>query len=166
MRSLDRQGQGDLGSIMLAGLETGVLGSVCVSAYYSLGAWILGQGLWLFPARLAVAVFGRKVSAEGLGAAAAAGISLQVFVAGLLGIVFALLVRQPYALHRTYLLGPLLALSWYYLGYEVLLRRFGHGAVGFIPRRTMVVAHLIFGLFLGTYPRFLHLVRSGAGRQP
>ena len=164
MQPLTSLEHGDLSSSVLAGLETGVLGAVCISLYYSLGSWLLGQGPWVFPARLAAAVFGRGVSRGGWGPAAAAGISLQVFAAGVLGVAFALTVRRPAALRRTFLLGPLLGISWYYLGYEVLLRQFGHGGYPFSPRRTMVVAHLIFGLVLGTYPRFLQAVRGGPSR--
>ena len=139
---------------MLAGLETGVLGGVCVILYHALGSLLAGQNIWSVPARLAAAAFGRGVYRDGLTVAAMAGVSLEVFSAGLIGLLFALAVRRPWALERVALLGPIMGLSWYYLAYEILLRRFGLGPYAIAPRRSQVLAHLLFGLFLGLYPRF------------
>jgi hypothetical protein len=51
------------------------------------------------------------------------------------------------------LLGLVFGLGWYYLGYEILLRRFGLGTQAMVPRRSLLAAHLLFGLILATYPR-------------
>ena len=152
---------GDLGASVLAGLETGVLGGICVLLYHALGSLIAGQTAWSVAARLAAAAFGRGVYRDGLTVAVLAGVALEVFSAGLVGVVFGLAVRRPWALQRVVLLGPILALSWYYLAYEILLRRFGPGPYVIAPRRSQVLAHLLFGLFLGLYPRF----RRSLGRQ-
>jgi hypothetical protein len=158
-RYLDR---GGVGGSVLAGLETGVLGGVCVILYHALGSLLAGQNVWSVPARLAAAAFGRGVYREGLTVAALTGVSLEVFSAGLIGVVFAMAVRPPWAIERVALLGPIMGLSWYYLGYEILLRRFGPGPFAIAPRRSQVLAHLLFGLFLGLYPRFRRsLERTG-----
>jgi hypothetical protein len=150
-RYLDRS---SVGTSVLAGLETGVLGGVCVILYYALGSLLAGQTVWSVPARLAAAAFDRGVYRDGLSGAVMAGVSLEVFSAGLIGVVFALAVRPPWALERVALLGPAVGLSWYYLAYEILLRRFGPGPYPIAPRQSQVLAHLLFGLFLGLYPRF------------
>jgi hypothetical protein len=160
MRDFSYLDRGGVGASVLAGLETGVLGGGCVILYYALGSLLAGQTIWSVPARLAAAAFGNGVYRDGLSAAVLAGVSLEVFSAGLIGVVFALAVRPPWALERVALLGPAVGLSWYYLAYEILLRRFGLGTYSVAPRQSQVLAHLLFGLFLGLYPRFRRSLRQ------
>ncbi len=116
---------------------------------------LAGLGAWEMPLRLAAAAFGPQVPAHGFASGVAAGAALQLFTAGLVGALFGLTGRSRWAARRVMLLGMVFGLGWYYLGYEILLRDFGLGSYLLAPRRSLVVAHLIFGLLLGLYPRFL-----------
>ena len=162
MRRFGSLAQGDLAGSFLAGLETGVCGGLSVILYYALGSLLAGETLWSVPARLAAAAFGRGVYRDGFAAAVMAGVSLEVFTAGLVGVVFGLLARPRWALQRAALLGPAVALGWYYLAYEVLLRRFGPGPYNVAPRQSQVLAHLLFGLVLGLLPRFRRSLGIGS----
>jgi len=163
MRQLRNLAQGDIGVSVFAGLETGVLGGLSVVLYHALGSILAGETVWSVPARLAAAAFGREVYRDGLAVAVMAGMSLEVVGAGLIGILFGLAVRTPWALQRAGLLGPGVALGWYYLAYEILLRRFGAGPYAVAPRQSQVLAYLLFGLLLGLYPRLRRSLVLGGG---
>ncbi len=162
MPSLRDIARGDFGASVLAGLQTGVLGGLSIVLYHALGSILSGQAAWAVPARLAAAAFGRAVHSDGLAWAVMAGISLEVVGAGLVGALFGLALRPGWALRRAGLLGPAVALGWYYFAHEILLARFGAGYFAVATRQSQVLAHLLFGLVLGLYPRFRRsLFRDG-----
>ncbi|MCC7173704.1 MAG: hypothetical protein IT159_00790 [Bryobacterales bacterium] len=143
----------DTAATILAGLQTGVLAGLAVVAYYALGSLAAGEAAWAVPVRMATALFGRDLYRHSL-TAAAAGLSLVVFSGGMGGLFFGLAMRHTWALRRVALLGPLAALSWYYVVFEVLLPRAGLGRyLAVAPRKSLVFSHLLFGLLLGLYPR-------------
>ena len=152
VRQTDRR---SLACSALAGLETGVLGGLALLAWLALGSLFAGHPAWWGLADLGTAAFGRGLSRGGFALAGVVGAALQIFGAGLVGILFGLAMRTGWALRRVVLLGILFGLGWYYLGYVTLLRRFGLGAHAFTHRRWLLVAHLLFGLILATYPRFV-----------
>ncbi len=143
---------------VLAGLETGIIGGVCVLLYSAFGSLAAGEAVWGTPARIAAAAFGRGILHDGA-AAAAAGLSAVFFFAGVAGMSFGALVRWQWAFRRVVLLGPLVALGWYCLVFELLAG--GPGAIG--TRRSLMAAHVVFGLVLAMYPRFLHALRRAVG---
>ncbi len=145
----------------MAGLETGVLAALGMLAYHMLGSIVGGVGIWEHLERLSAAVFGRQIYQASQALAASSGAALLVFWGGAMGAAFALGSRGKWAAQRLFLLGPLAALLWYYLAYEVWLPRFGRGAYWVAPRRTLVLGHLIFGLLLSLYPRVLRRLRAG-----
>jgi hypothetical protein len=145
----------------LAGLETGVLGGVGLLAWLCAGSLIAGNPIWWGPVRLATAAFGSGVSGGGFLPAGVVGAALQLVAAGLVGTLFGLCMRARWALQRVVLIGLLFGLGWYYLGYEVLLRRFGLGMHGVAGRRSLLVAHLFFGLVLAAYPRLASALDTG-----
>ncbi len=140
---------------MLAGVETGVVAGVCLIGWQAAGSMLAGLDSWEITLRLASAAFGPRVSAHGFAIGVIVGAALQLFAAGLVGALFGLTVRDSWAARRVMLLGLLFGLGWYYVGYEILLKDFGLGPYVIAPRRSLVLAHLLFGLILGRYPRFL-----------
>jgi hypothetical protein len=146
---------------MLAGVETGVVAGLGLLGWQAAGSMLAGLGAWEMPLRLATAAFGPRISSHGFATGAAVGAALQLFTAGLVGALFGLTVRSRWAARRVMLLAILFGLGLYYLGYEILLRDFGLGSYVMAPRRSLVVAHLLFSLFLGLYPRFLDELEPG-----
>jgi len=160
MKSLDGLERDGRICSALAGLETGVLGVVCLLLWQVLGSLLTGQPAWGVSTRLVTAAFGRGVHRDGLVAAASAGVALQLFGGGLVGILFGLSQRTAWASRRVVLLGLVYGLGWYYLAYEVILRRIGQGPYSALPRRSLMAAHLVFGLALAAYPHFLRSLRQ------
>jgi hypothetical protein len=144
----------------LAGLEAGILGALCLLLWLAAGALLAGQAAWSVPVRLVTVAFGREVYRDGLFAAASAGVALQLFGGGLAGILFGLIQRAAWASSRVALVGLAYGLGWYYLAYEVLLRRIGLGPHLELPRRSLLLAHVVFGLVLAAHPRFLSSLRK------
>ena len=89
--------------------------------------------------------------------AVVAGVALQIASTGTLGALFGVAVRSWWGLQRVVLLGLGTGLCWHYAGYEVLMRT----AYALPPRRIMLAGHLLFGLSLGMYRRFLEPLQSG-----
>jgi len=145
----------------MAGLETGVLAALGMLAYHWLGSIVGGVGICQHLERLSVAVFGRQIYQLSLALAASSGAALLVFWGGVIGAAFALGSRGKWAARRLLLLGPLVALVWYYLAYELWLPHFGRGVYWVAPRRVLVLGHVIFGLLLSLYPRALRRFRTG-----
>lgn len=139
---------------VLAGLETGIAGGVCALLYSVFDSLAAGEAPLGAPERIAAAAFGRAILRDGA-AAAAAGLSAVFFAAGVVGMAFGALVRWRWAFRRVILLGPLAALGAYYLVFEWWAG--GPGAIG--TRRSLVSTHVVFGLVLAMYPRFLHALR-------
>ncbi len=147
---------------VLAGLEAGMLGAVCLVLSQVLWNMLAGKAAWAVPISLVRAAFGEVVYRNGPVAAASAGVALQLFGGGLVGIFFGLTQRLGWASRRTVLLGLVYGLGWYYLAYEVLLRRVGLGPYAALPRLSLMPGHVVFGCVLATYPRFLRSLRGDA----
>jgi hypothetical protein len=158
MQPLARTKRRGLVYCALAGLETGVLGGVLVLGWWAFSALAAGQPVWAIPARLGACFCRGVVSRNEL---AVAGVALQISSAGTIGALFGLAVRGSWSLQRVVLFGLATGLGWHYAGYEVLLRTVGLTAYSVPPRRTMLMGHLLFGLSLGMYRRFLGSLQTG-----
>jgi hypothetical protein len=143
----------------LAGLETGILAGLCLLLWQALGSLLVGEAAWRVSTDLAAAFFGHVVYRNSEWAAALAGIALQVFEGGLVGVLFGLLLRARWAWRRLVLLGLLASLAWYYLAYEIVLRALAPGRYPPAMRLPLLASHLAFGLVLSVYPRFLRSLR-------
>jgi hypothetical protein len=134
----------------LAGLETGTLATLCLLAWQALGSVLTGRPAWDTSARLAAAVFDRNRMMELI----VAGLALQAFGGGLVGILFGLLLRMQWAARRLVLAGLAIGLAWYYFAYEVPLRMIAPGRYPLSLRLPLIASHVAFGLALSVYPRF------------
>lgn len=142
----------------LAGLETGVAGGILVLGWWALSSLAARQPLWTIPERLSAHFFYHGVVFRNeLAMAVVAGVALQIASTGTLGTLFGLAVRGSWSLRHVVLLGLGAGLCWHCAGYEVLMRT----AYAIPPRRTMLAGHLLFGLSLGMYRRFLEPLQSG-----
>ena len=142
----------------LAGLETGVAGGILVLGWWALASLAARQPVWTIPERLGAHFFYHGVVFRNeLVMAVVAGVALQIASTGTLGALFGLAVRASWSLQRVVLLGLGTGLCWHYAGYEVLMRT----AYAIPPRRAMLAGHLLFGLWLGMYRRFLEPLKNG-----
>ncbi len=153
----------------LAGLETGVLGGLALLGWYALSSLAVGQPAWDVPASLGAACCGTSFRSRPLGFEVAAGASMHIFGAGVVGALFGLVARGVTSLRRRCLLGMLFGLAWYYVLDRILLRSAGAGAYPFLFRRPVLAGYVLFGLFLALYPRFLRRIQASLppdGRLP
>jgi hypothetical protein len=146
----------------LAGLETGTLATLCLLAWQALGSVLSGRPAWDTSVRLASAVFGEALRRDGVMATAVAGLALQAFGGGLVGIVFGLLLRMRWAARRMVLTGLAIGLAWYYLAYEVSLLLIVPGRYSLSLRLPLIASHLAFGLTLSVYPHFWRSLRQAS----
>jgi hypothetical protein len=150
--------------VILAGLETGVLGGVgmlvLVAAY---SAW-RHDSVWAFPNLLASAFYGERALTPRLSPATVAGIALHVFSSGLAGVLFGLAIRGYAVRFRVFLLGLLAGVGWYYISYGLVWKAVSPLVPLYSPDRAIWAGHLLFGAVLGVFPsRLQHLFREWPG---
>jgi hypothetical protein len=126
--------------------------------WWALSSLAARQPVWTIPERLGAQFFYHGVVFRNeLVGGVVAGLALQIASSGMLGALFGLAMRGSWSLQRVVLLGLGTGLCWHYAVYEVLMRT----AYAMPPRRTMLAGHLLFGLALGMYRRFLEPLQSG-----
>jgi hypothetical protein len=144
-----------------AGLETGVLGGLVALAWLVLTSFWQGHSAWAIPALMGSTLGDGGAVGQSFGSIALAGVALQFCAAGILGALFGLAVRERRRFPRLLLLGLLIGLGWFYLLQAMLWRRpWNFVLAPAYSERSMLVACLVFGAFLSTYPRRLQSIRS------
>ncbi len=138
--------------LALAGVETGIAGGLTALAWLAIHSLWSGLPAWTYPNLLASTFHGPSVLNAGFRAATLSGLALDLFTWGVLGIVFGLLIRDHSRRLRVVLLGMAFALLWYYLSHGFLWKRVNSLVPLYSPERAVVVAHLLYGLVLGTFP--------------
>jgi len=145
---------------ILAGLEAGVWGGVWMLVWMSLSTlWERGS-FWSFPNLLASTFFGSRAITGRMGWMTLSGISLHLFVAGVLGTVFGLLALKLTKPRRVFLAGILFGLGWNYLASGVLWKKVNPLVPLYAPDGAVLFGHLLFGVFLGRLPRYLATVET------
>ncbi len=136
----------------LAGIETGVFGGLAMFGWMALGSALDMRSIWTPMNLLGSTLSGRQALPWGFGWTTVMGLSLHLTVSGLVGMMFGLLVGSAGRRLRVTLLGMLAGLVWYYFSQALFARRLGAFVVLYSPPRTMLMAHLIYGLVLGWFP--------------
>ena len=140
---------------LLAGLEAGVLAGMIMTAWLMLGNLRRGQTFWTTPNLVSTAILGRAGLRTSFGAASLEGLSLQVVMAGLHGVVFAVLVpptlRAVWAVNA----GILFSLASYGFFFGWALKQLAPLVAMLAPRPTWLGAFFLFGVALGFYPHFV-----------
>jgi hypothetical protein len=143
----------------LAGIETGVLGGLAMWGCLAAGSALDRRPVWIVPNLLASVFYGRDALRRGFGGLTVAGLALHLFAAGLLGLLFGLLVGDSQNRLRVALLGILTGLVWFHFSEVLFLRKLGALAAVYAPARSMLLAHLVFGFVLAWYPSGLGAAR-------
>jgi len=136
----------------LVGIEAGVLGGLAMFAVLAAGAALESRSIWTVPNLLGSTLSGQLVLQRGFGWVTLSGLGLHFSVAGLIGLAFGLLVGSSGRRLRVTLLGMLTGLVWYYFSQALLWSKLGVFVGLYIPPRTLVLAHLVYGLVLGWFP--------------
>ncbi|MGH9657790.1 MAG: hypothetical protein ACRD96_04545 [Bryobacteraceae bacterium] len=131
-------------SIVLAGLQAGVLGGVAMLAWLSVASVWGGRSIWTAANLLATTFYGEAALRRGFRWATLSGAAFQLVLAGALGVTFGFAVYRIQSEIRVALLGLLFGLAGYLVAVRFLF-----------PHDGMLVAYVLLGLFLGRFPRFL-----------
>ena len=139
----------------LAGIEAGVLGGVAMFGWLAASSVLDMRSIWLAPNLLGSTLAGRDVLQRGFGWTTVSGLALHLSVSGLVGMGFGLLVGGSTRRIRVMLLGMLSGLVWYYFSQALFWRKLGVFVTLYSPPRTLLLAHLIYGMVLGWFPNGL-----------
>jgi hypothetical protein len=140
----------------LAGLQTGIIGGFAVLVFHMLDGLMRGDGLWSFPNLISSAFFPSRALSVSLHWETLSGVALHFLISGALGVAFSIfLARYIYRPFRCRLLALLLALVWYYGAFRYLWPAINPAIVVYQPFPGMVLGHVLFGICMGLYPRFV-----------
>ncbi len=152
---------------ILAGLQAGVLGGLAMLAWLILTSSWRQQPWWAFPNLMASGLFGESIFRLGFGIASWSGMALLLFMAGLFGSLFALLVPESVSPFRFVLLAFLAGLAWYYATASLAVNRWAPLVPLYTPKPLLYSAHLIYGFSLALERRhFRSIVSKLAGGLP
>ncbi len=144
----------------LAGIQTGVLGGLAMIGWLSVSSAVDRQSICIVPNLLASVFYGRDVLRLRFSSITVAGLALHLFVAGVVGLVFGMVVGESRNRLRVALLGILSALVWYQFSEALFWRKLGAMALIYSPPRSMLLAHLAYGFVLAWYPSGLRSARK------
>jgi len=139
----------------LAGTEAGVLGGLAMFGWLAASSLVDQRSIWTAPNVIGSTLSGQQVLERGFGWATVLGLCLHFSVSGLIGMAFGLLVGNTGRRLRVTLMGMLAGLVWYYFSQALFWRKLGVFVTLYSPPRTLLLAHMIYGLVLGWFPSAL-----------
>jgi len=142
----------------LAGIEAGVLGGLAMFGWLALSSLLDFRSIWTAPNLLGSTLSGQATLQRDFGWATLLGLGLHLSVSGLIGMTFGLLVGNTARRLRVTLLGMLTGLVWFYFSQALFQRKLGAFVTLYSPPRTLLLAHLVYGLVLGWFPSGLRSV--------
>ncbi len=135
----------------LAGLQSGMVGVLCMLAWLGISASWVRRGFWSDENLLASAFYGEAAIGRGFAPSTFFGLSLYLLIYTLLGGLFALAFRGQERPLRVLLLSVAFSVGWYYISFRVLYRTLLPLVYLLHPERPMVLGHLVYGTFLSRY---------------
>src|SRR5438477_6674853 len=113
-----RSGNGNDASrmpLVIAGLESGVLGGVFMLGWLGLLSAIQGRSVWSAPNLLASTFYGEAALRRGFRWTTLSGVALEVIMSAIAGLLFGLAVSGVGSHRRVMLLGVAAGAAWYFL---------------------------------------------------
>ncbi|MBI1786115.1 MAG: hypothetical protein HYR60_01010 [Acidobacteria bacterium] len=154
MTGSDRHPSAPRSYVVLAGIETGVLGGLAMMAWLAVVSLWHGRSVWSIANLLATTFHGESALRRGFRWMTVSGLALHFAAAGLLGAAFSVVASRMSGRARIMLLGLLVGVGWYYLWFGYLWNQVNPLVPLYSPDGGMLVAHLALGAFLGSCPRF------------
>jgi hypothetical protein len=139
-------------SAFLAGLEGGTIGVLCMLAWLGVSALWQQRSFWTAENLMATVFYGNRAIRSGFAGETLSGLAAYVVLYGLLGALFAALLRDRFPRMRIFLLSLAFALGWYYLSFRLLWRSVMPLVSLLHVERATAFGHLIYGAVLGSYP--------------
>ncbi len=146
---------------MLGGLEAGVLAGVFMLGWLFFDAVRRDITVWTTPNLLATPLLGRSAATSSFGWQTISGLALHLVVSGAHGLLFAAALRPTVRTIWAANTGLLFSLCSFGLMFGWILRAGAPLVYARAYRPAWLMAHLVFGLFLGLYPSFVHRLEHG-----
>jgi hypothetical protein len=147
--------------LALAGIQAGVVGGLILLGYLALDSVWHRRSVWTVPNLLASTFYGASAYRPGFGAGTSAGLALMLFVYGVLGALFGMVIRDHGTRLRVTLAGLIFGTGWFFLSFDLLWKHVNPLVQLYSPDRAMLVGHLLYGGVLGwRFPAYLRSIRA------
>lgn len=159
---------GDLGRpnrlLALAGIQAGIVGALVLLGYLAVDSAWHRRSVWMVPNLLASTFYGESAYQAGFRVRTSAGLALLLVLYGLLGLLFALTVRDHGTRMRVLMAGLIYGTGWFFLSFDILWKHVNPLVHLYSPDRAMLVGHLLYGGALGRgFPAFLKSIQNLEG---
>jgi hypothetical protein len=153
--------------LALAGIQAGTVGALILLGYLALDSAWHRRSIWTVPNLLASTFYGESAFRPGFGASTSAGVALLLLLYGVLGLLFALVVRDHGTRTRVVLAGLIYGTGWFFLSFDILWKHVNPMVQIYSPDRAMLVGHVIYGGVLGRgFPAYLKSIRGEEAPAP
>jgi hypothetical protein len=147
--------------LALAGIEAGTVGALILLGYLALDSAWNRHSIWTVPNLLASTFYGESAYRQGFRASTSAGLALLLLLYGVLGLLFALVVRDHGTRMRVVLAGLIYGTGWFFLSFDILWKHVNPLVQMYSPDRAMLVGHVLYGGVLGRgFPAYLKSIRG------
>ena len=139
---------------LAAGLQAGVLAGLIMAGWLMLEGARRDQTVWTNANLLSTVLVGRQGLRSSFGMQTVAGLALHLVVAGLHGVLFAVLlsprVRPLWAVNS----AVLFSIASYWVSFGWMIGQWAPMLASRASRPAWFGAHVLFGVLLGLYPDF------------
>jgi hypothetical protein len=142
-------------AVSLAGLQAGMIAALWMLAWLGVSAMWQRKSFWSAENLMASVLRGNDAIRNGFAASTMSGIALYLLIYSLLGVAFAVLVRDRFTRLGTLLLGIFYSVGWYYFWFRGVSQTLMPLIWLLHAERATVFGHVIFGAMLPRYTIFL-----------
>jgi hypothetical protein len=145
----------------LAGLQGGMLGGLWMLAWLGVSSAWEQRSIWTPENLFATAFYGGSAIGPGFGRATPSGLALYLLLYSLLGAAFATALHGRLPRAGTRLLAVLFGAAWYFVSFHWLWKTAIPLAYLLHAGQPTFLGHLIYGTFLGRFPKYLEPAHTG-----
>ena len=146
--------------LMMAGVESGVLGGAFMLVWLALLSLLEGGSIWRIPNLFASTFYGEAALRRGFRWSTLSGVALHVIMSAVAGLLFGLAVSGIASRSRVMLLGLAAGMMWYFLSLNVFWKHVNPMVSYYTSGSGMLIAHLGLGYFLGSFPKYWREVKT------
>lgn len=142
-------------SVLLAGLQSGMVGVLWMLAWFGLSDAWQRRSFWSSENLFATAFYGASAIRRGFSGSTLSGLALYLLVYSSLGAIIALALRNEVRPVRVLLLSLVLSLVWYYASFHWFWKSVLPMVALLHPERPTILGHLIYGTWLSRFRTYL-----------
>src|SRR5512138_3105852 len=105
---------------LLAGLQSGMVGVLCMLGWLGVIAEWQQRSFWIPANLMASAFYGAGAIHSGFASETVSGLAIYIGLYSALGALLAVVVRNRLSRLRTFLVAMLFAIAWYYVSFRLL----------------------------------------------